>query len=90
MEGPTTWAFRSGAHLNLVARTPRQQSREPCEVIDALSEHQRRMEHLVLDIDALTALLPSPIVDQLVVRLRSDHACLQSLISQLSVTKSTG
>jgi hypothetical protein len=58
-------------------------------VIDALLEHQRRMEHLALVVDAYTAQPPAPILEQLVERLRSDHACLQSLISQLSTARST-
>jgi hypothetical protein len=90
MQGPTTLTFRLGVHPSPVARRTSQQSRELCVVIDALLEHQRRMEHLVLVMDALTAQLPAPIVDQLVERLRSDHACLQSLIGQLSTARSTG
>jgi hypothetical protein len=89
MEGPTSLALRLGLHSSPVARWTSQQSRKPCVVIDALLEHQRRMEHLVSVIDALTAQLPAPIVDQLVERLRSDHASLQSLISQLSTAGST-
>jgi hypothetical protein len=89
MEGPTSLASRLGLHPSPVARRTSQQSRNLCVVIDALLEHQRQMEHLVLVIDALTAQLPAPIVDQLVERLRSDHASLQSLISQLSTAGST-
>jgi hypothetical protein len=59
-------------------------------VIDALLEHQRRMEHLVLVIEALTVQLPAPFLDHLVERLRSDDACLESLMSQLSTARSTG
>jgi hypothetical protein len=90
MQGPTILTLRLGIHPSQVARTTRQQPRELCVVIDALLEHQRRMEHLVSAIDPLTTQLPASIVDQLVERLRSDHACLQSLISQLSTARSTG
>jgi hypothetical protein len=90
MQGPTTLTPRLGVYPSQVVRTTRQQSRELCEVIDELSEHQRRMEHLVLVIDASTTQPPAPIVDRLVAKLRSDNACLQSLISQLSTARSTG
>jgi hypothetical protein len=90
MQGPTTLTLRLGVRPSPVARRTSQQSQELRAVIDALLEHQRRMEHLVLATDTLTARLPAPIVDQLVERLRSDHACLQSLIGQLSTARSAG
>jgi hypothetical protein len=90
MQGPTTLTFRLGDHPIPVARSTAQQSRELGVVMDSLLEHQQRMEHLVFVIDALAAQLAAPSFDPLVERLRSDHACLESLISQLLIAKSTG
>jgi hypothetical protein len=81
--------LRLGVHPSPVAGTTGQQSRELGVVVDSLLEHQRRVEHLALVIDGLAAQLPAPILDQLAERLHSDHACLQSLVSQLSVARST-
>jgi hypothetical protein len=62
-------------HLDIAAWCPPQSGRQKDQptvsgtvrgVIETLLEHQRRMEHLVLVIDALTAQLPAPIVDQIV------------------------
>jgi hypothetical protein len=90
MQGSTTLRLRLGDHLIPVARSTAQQSGELGVVVESLLEHQQRMEHLVFVIDALAAQLAAPIFDPLVERLRSDHACLQSLISQLLLAKSTG
>lgn len=90
MQGPTTLMLRLDVHPGPVARTTGQQPRELGVVVDSLLEHQRRVEHLVLVIDGLADQLPAPILDQLAERLRADHACLQSLVSQLSTARSTG
>jgi hypothetical protein len=82
--------LRLGVHPSPVVRATGQQSGELGVVVESLLEHQRRVEHLVSVIDGLATQLPAPILDQLAERLRSDHACLQSLVSQLSMAKRTG